>query len=366
MSGTRRTRAQGARPTAGAALAALLAAGCATLPDTQRLAALPGPHQSLADAAPLVDGRGRFRQIFCDVLARSGDAGRDCDAWLWVLADEPVPPAPPAPAPGPALAVYLVTGAFSECLGDEAWPFRSAAAALVDRGYRVATIEVSGRSGTAFNAAQIDAALAATPPPDGAAAVLIGYSKGTNDILEFLVRYPGRARGVAAVVSVAGPVQGTPLADMARGLYAGLVDPVMRGRCGPGDGQVIDSLTPATRTAWLADNALPAHPRYFSLASFTTRDRVATALVPAWKWLVKREPRSDGQLLARDMLIPGSTLLGYPHADHWSVALDVEDLHPRLGARRDPVPFPRAVLLEAVLLQVAESLGNDPPSPAAP
>jgi hypothetical protein len=43
------------------------------------------------------------------------------------------------------------------------------------------------------------------------------------------------------------------------------------------------------------------------------------------------------------------------HADHWSAAIDVEIVHPLLGTRPDPAPFPRAALLEAMLLQLAES-----------
>jgi dienelactone hydrolase len=340
-------------------LVALLPVGCATLPDATRLATMPAPHASLPlEAAVATDGRARFRSIFCSVLARTAttDATRDCNDWLWLLPDEPVVAPQPEPPPPRRLQAYLVTGAFSECLGEEARPFRQAAAALSSRGYRIATIDVSGRSGTEFNAAQIKAALAAEPPPADTRVLLIGYSKGANDILEFLVRYPESASQVAAVVSVAGPVYGTPLADLARGTYKAVVDGVMRGKCGPGDGEVVDSLSPTVRTAWMADHPLPPEPRYFSLASFTTRDRVAVALLPTWKWLVRREPRSDGQLMARDMLIPGATLLGYPWTDHWSVALDVETLHPRLGARRDPVPYPREALLEATLLQVGESL----------
>jgi hypothetical protein len=84
---------------------------------------------------------------------------------------------------------------------------------------------------------------------------------------------------------------------------------------------------------------------------------MSAALVPAWKLLLKHDRRNDGQLLARAALIPGSTLLGYLNADHWSAAIDVESVHPILGARPDPAPFPRTALLEAILLQVAESRG---------
>ena len=60
--------------------------------------------------------------------------------------------------------------------------------------------------------------------------------------------------------------------------------------------------------------------------------------------------------MARDMLIPHATLLGCAHADHWSVAIDVEVVHPMLGPGRGVPAFPREALLEALLLEVAESI----------
>jgi hypothetical protein len=60
-------------------------------------------------------------------------------------------------------------------------------------------------------------------------------------------------------------------------------------------------------------------------------------------------------------VIPGATLLGYANADHWNVAVQVEASHPFAGARRDPRPFPREALLEAVLLYVGEALRAEAP-----
>ena len=37
------------------------------------------------------------------------------------------------------------------------------------------------------------------------------------------------------------------------------------------------------------------------------------------------DPLNDGQLLFIDQLIPGSALLGYVNADHWTVAIPVEE-----------------------------------------
>jgi hypothetical protein len=40
--------------------------------------------------------------------------------------------------------------------------------------------------------------------------ILLGYSKGTTDILHFLVAYPDLALRIEAVLSVAGAVNGSP------------------------------------------------------------------------------------------------------------------------------------------------------------
>ena len=330
---------------------------CVSLPTRQELAAAPGPQVDMPVGAVKADGRARFRDIFCSVLEREpgyDGADQDCSEWLWRLGDETPEEQRPPPDPDRSPQIYLVTGAFSECLGDEARPFNSAVAALVDSGYRIKTIVVSGRSGSEYNARQIADRLADRPQAEQGPIVLIGYSKGANDILEFLVRYPDIAEGVQSVVSVAGAIAGSPLADDADEFYELALSWVPLGKCPQGDGKVVDSLREQARQDWLLQNSLPGFIQYFSLAAFTSRPHMSAALVPVWKQLLRHDHRNDGQVLARDSLIPGSILLGYLNADHWSAAIDVESVHPILGARPDPAPFPRKALLEAILLQVAE------------
>jgi len=339
------------------AAAATLSA-CVSLPTRQELAVAPGPQVEMPVGSVNIDGRARFRDIFCSVLEREpGYDGhiRNCSEYLWRLDDEVPAESLPPPDPDRSLQFYLVTGAFSECLGDEARPFNNAVAALTESGYRIETIVVSGRSGSEYNARQIAERLASRPPAAQGPVVLIGYSKGANDILEFLVRYPDIATDVQSVVSVAGAIAGSPLADQADEFYRLVLGWVPLSSCPQGDGKVVESLRAQARRDWLQKNTLPDSVQYFSLAAFTTRPHMSAALVPVWKRLLRYDHRNDGQVLARDSLIPGSTLLGYLDADHWSAAIDVESVHPVIGARRDPTPFPRAALLEAILLQVAES-----------
>lgn len=337
------------------ALVAVSLAGCVSGPSPADLRSAPIAAVLPQGAPALVDGRARFRPVFCSELASNAQplaAARSCDDWLWRLPDE----APPAAA-GSALPehgassvdVVLVPGAFSECFGDEAQPFSEGAQLLKARGYRVDTLVVSGRSGTEHNAKQVGEALASYQTTPGHKLVLVGFSKGTIDILRFLVDFPEQSRMVDAVVGVGSPVMGTPAADLAAGTYAVLLKDIPQEACAPGDGRVIESLKPETQGAWMAANPLPARVRYYSAAAFATRDRIARTLVPSWHYLNRIDTRNDGQVPANRALIPGSTLLGYVNADHWGLAMRNERYHPHLVSRPDKTPFPIAAFLAAVI-----------------
>lgn len=341
--------------------AALLLGGCATTPDGHDLLAVPVAFKTIEGAPHTQDGRARFRSIFCSMLRADGIVPGDdasCDRWLWRLPDEPrASQGTPAFVLSPEeLVIYLVTGAFSECVGEEARPYSVGAAQLRGAGARVETIVVGGRSGTATNARQIADVISRAGVADGQTLIFIGYSKGSLDVLRFLVDFPALAAGVDAVVSVAGPIFGTPLADTAAPAYGALLDDLPYEKCPPGDGEVIRSLTPAATMQWLAANPLPAHVRYYSLAAFTTRDHVARALVPSWQLLKRADARNDGQVVAADAVIPGGTLLGYANADHWGIAQRIESVHTVLAARPDPELFPLNQLFGAIVQFVASDL----------
>jgi hypothetical protein len=365
----RTTRGTGGRSRTAVLLIAALLGGCAAAPTATELTAKAIQFANVEGAAPVSDGRAKFRAAFCASLRADGIASQDdssCDRWLWRLPGEPAALEQDGDLASTqadvrvsaGMAVFVVTGAFSECVGEEGRPFIAGTAKLRESGVRVETIVVSGRSGTGNNAQQIAAAIERAQLPGDQGILLIGYSKGALDSLRFMVDYPVLAGRVKAVVSVAGPIFGTPLAEAVSTVYSSLVARLPYKKCPPGDGEVIRSLEPVTARQWLIDNPLPAHVRYYSLASFTTRDHIARSLVPTWKYLNRTDLLNDGQVLAADALIPGATLLGFANADHWGVAESIENVHPFLAGRPDPEPFPLEQLFTSIVRFVSSDLDS--------
>ncbi len=324
-------------------MAALILVGCASTPPADQAFLEPIDFKSLPGAPAFRDSRAAFRSVFCSTLrADLGaiPAGQECDGWLWRLRDEPATDAdfvakPLAPE---QIEVVLVTGAFSECVGDQSRPLAAGADRLQASGARVRTITVGGRSGTGHNAQQIAAALSASPVERGRKVILVGYSKGGLDILRFLTDFPERAADVDAVVGIASPVFGTPLADLAAPAYRALLAKLPMEKCPTGDGDVMASLEPGEAVGWLASNPLPKDVRYYSLAAFASRERIARALVPTWKHLGADGQRNDGQVVTIDAVIPGATLLGFANSDHWGIALTTESVTGAMNGRRPRRP----------------------------
>jgi len=325
----------------------------------------PATTLSVLGAPAVRDGRARFRQIFCDRLAADPEFGTEqgttCETYLLRLEDETKPAAPTAPHPESVfrLRILIVPGFMGACYWDFAKPFEVSTARLNARGYRIEWIVVDGRSGSEHNGGQIAEALRRLDLEEDEPLVLLGHSKGAVDILDFLASYPDLARRVAAVVSVSGAINGTPLADYLVSVYAALGDLVAPRDCPHGDDRAVVSQERSVRLSWLASHRLPDSVRYFSLVSLTQGGNVNTILREGYDMLKAIDPRNDGVLLFYDQVIPGSTLLGYANADHWGTAYPLEEKHPTLTRTFFlHNHYPRTVLLEAIALYVAEDLST--------
>lgn len=344
-----------------AAIACGLLSGCAS-PLLDYSTDVPALQLRVVGQPGVEDGRARFREMFCTLLstASSDQADVDCDRYLVRLADEPPAPRPAQPLPrhDPHLRILFVPGAFGECFADIAPPYPEAVARLSQLGYMFDALPVSGRSGTTHNATLIAQALVAEPNLDDHRLVLVGYSKGISDILEFLVDFPDTAKRVDAVVSIAGTVNGSPVADAYAGAY-GMVSGIDLAACDSGDRGVVDSLRVGPRMNWLAHHRLPADIRYFSLAAIARQEDIGRLMYVTKKRLARSEPLHDGQVPFFHQIVPGSTLLGYAYGDHWAVALPLQEKWPYWAGNSAGSQFPRAELLEAIVLYLVEALGPE-------
>lgn len=322
-----------------------------------------------AEAAGLVDGRGRFRETLCAIDAVRGYyRDRSCDKLLHRLNGEPPPTGQPVSL-GPSsikLRIRIIPGIFGKCSEDIATPFLDAVRPKPGRGYdlgqfgfEVAAFSVDGRSSSKHNAGEIRTQIKEMKLKPNEKLVLIGHSKGMSDLIQLL----GDNRNVvppgSAIVSLTGVVAGTPLADSVKGAY-NLIRNLPLPNCPIGDGGGVNSLTRETRLNYLAEHPLPSDLKYFSIAAYTDRSNISSGLKISHLALSKIDARNDGNVIFTDSILPNSTILGYLNADHWAVAMPFEVYAPRrarLFASRNH--FPRVVLLEAIARTVAEALEKD-------
>ncbi len=348
------------RQVIGALVPFLMLTGCTRPPMLPHSPELPAQTLSLPHAPAVTDSRARFREIFCD-LGTGEQSDAACEQWLPRLKGEPPAEKRIAAATASAtnLKLMLVPGLFDECVRDWVDFYGEARERLREQGYDVELLAVNSRAGNRYNAAQIAEYVQSLKPWEQRRLVLLGHSKGAADILHFLVEHPETAARVAAVVSVAGAINGSPLADWAVDGMGGWETLIPSSLCDPGDEQALHSLTRLHSLSWLSRNPLPQGPLYLSLVTFSDPDTIAWPLRYAYQRLAEIDPRNDGMLLSFDQVIPGAELLGYVAADHWRVAYPIEQQAALLAGGRSPrQAFPRHLLLEAVLLYTAEALGD--------
>lgn len=238
-------------------------------------------------------------------------------------------------------------------------------------------LSVSALGSSTFNAAQISAYLQRQfAGADRRRYIVFAYSKGAADVLEAMAADGIARTGIAAIVTVAGSVLGSRLAQ---GIPNDLLD-VWRGSrfgtCDVADGGGIDSLRRAPRVAAMAAFTMPAASRGYSLAAITGRANVSVVLRNGWDSLSVFSLEQDSQMIHEDAIIPGGTYLGIARGDHWAVALPFEDAgRTQQGGAPPVVPvdpntkalldrlidrnhYPRVALFESALRFVEDDLAR--------
>lgn len=317
-----------------------------------------------ANQAGIRDDRARFRQIFCAVLEARRETApdyRDCAEALTPVATETPIEARPVDLgpPRTEFLVGIVPGLGFSCFVDWLDLSDSVIEHIGGLGYEALLVPVGGLTTSRDNAQDIaDWIEALSPAQSAKTLVLFGYSKGIADILEALVRHPDLTGRVTAVVSIAGAVGGSPLANVAAQWQADLLSAIPGAECErAGDHGAVEDLTTTVRERWLATNQLPASIRYYSLVTLPEPARISRGLRHSHRKLSQIDSRNDSQVIFYHQVIPRSTLLGYLNADHWAVAVPISrSQHLVAPALIDQNDYPREAMTEAIMRYLDESL----------
>ena len=327
--------------------------------------------------AGITDARQPFAALFEHELQASGGAGdspRPVNEWLHGVSPGSAARADSFQAIDAAFAVrasstsvLVIPGLYGDCVEAQSVPFgdgvmRSPVRSRTEA-YRqyddlalagVRSIALPGRASSAANGRRVAEAIREEAMRPGVRRiVLVEHSKGVQDVVHALDEMQaagGVPPALAALVSVAGVVMGTPMADHFEVLFNTLSPAIQTLDCTPSDGQEMTSVTRHERVSWLSAHPLPQGLRYYSIISHAARDDIAWPLRPLYDTMSVVDPRNDGQLFASDTVLPGSVLLAEARADHWDVALP-RDRHPNAVVRSmsSGRAYPREALFRATI-----------------
>ena len=360
--------------TTGLGLAISLLSACSSQPQVPFSYSLAPLSFEPGNTYNVSDGRARFREIFCAANEDHGESlpdFRPCDDALVRFEDEPPPTGEPVSlgVSSAGLMGKMVPGLAYSCIKPWLHHDNSAPNHVATLGYETGFIQVEGIASSETNARLI-ADYVATLGPEHAERplILFGYSKGVPDIFAFLAAYPELTAQVAAVVSYAGAVWGSPLADTANEKQLRWLTYIPGAECEKQDSKALETLSPANRKAWFADNTLPEHIRYYSVIAFPDPENISNGLQRFHRKLGElKDGRNDSQVVFYDQVIPGSTVLGFFNADHWAMSVPIARQHEITQAVfADQNDFPREIALEAILRYIEEDLEKAGKRPDAP
>jgi hypothetical protein len=173
---------------------------------------------------PAGDARTQFRNLLGEVVKqRHGKYPdeRQLENILHDLGETPTMPVPVALPDAPSnLVVIIVSGVLWECVSNVSLPFGRGKSVdmateydyLKPRYSEIDVVHVRGIATSEHNAKIVEEAI--RKHQDAANVIVVAYSKGLPDTLEALRRMGNNTpHNLRAVVSVAGVVSGSPLAD---------------------------------------------------------------------------------------------------------------------------------------------------------
>ena len=298
----------------------------------------------------VADASVRFAETFCAVLPHTG-SWDPCATYL----DATVAAQPPiSSAIDLKLKVMIVGGAFSECFEEPGiYIFGPSIEHLKTHGVVFGPpVKIGGTETPEKNAKVIADYLTAN---DGDY-LAIGHSKGAVDLMTAIQHHEIAQRRIKALVSVAGAIGGTRLADMGATLGVFGFSQALR-RAGLGGCRIVDkggigSLKRSLRYKAMREWKPPPTLRAYSVVAVSPLERTSKPLHTMWKANQLYSIDQDSHIIAEEAVIPGSHYLGVAKGDHWAVALPMSE-HPKTKTKVDWNIYPRTALLEAIVRQVA-------------
>jgi len=316
----------------------------------------------LALSQPMaINAQGSFEGLFCEAysaLMMDTVSTRHCSTYLYRPNGDRTGSQAKQVSYSGDVTVLFVAGIFGECLKDAVGFYSNAREHLsktkiVGGRLRTGVIDVSGYSSSRSNAGQIARYVQQLTLRRHEKLILVGYSKGATDIVEFLTHYPKQAEKVDAVLSVAGVILGSVLAgetDLVSKLLSS-----MKLSCRGPDGTGVSSLKREVRAAFFQTHQLPPHVDYYSIVGISSYFQTSLALRPLWLTTASVSPLNDSQVIYSDSVLPGAKVLAFVIADHWAIALPFETDNPLLaGTLVNRNHFPREAMIEAAVRVITQ------------
>ena len=298
-----------------------------------------------------------FADVFCTVLEQEHpDAGTygPCSEYLEA-----------APRNKAALGtistdyrVLIVPGVFSACVESTASAYKEGVVHLKEKhGVTVETLSMPNASSES-NGQLIAQYLKDHRKGDARKYIVLGYSKGAPDLQVALANDAEAASGVAALITVAGAVGGSPIADVMPAQADKWLKAYNAMKCEGDLSAAFQSLQRGVRQAFLARHPEPTVPSY-SLAAVSDRTNTSKMMMENWVLMSVYDSKQDSQLIRGDTIVPGGVDLGTARGDHFAVALPFESSDDAsVRSAIDKNHYPRTALLESLLRFVTEDLKN--------
>jgi hypothetical protein len=300
------------------------------------------------------DETGSFADMFCSVLdqySAAGEAWGSCSKYLQANPRQKVT----LTAIPNKYRVLIVPGIMNSC-ASAAPAFDEGQKSLREKyGMTVEMLAVPNDS-SEVNAKAIAQYLKDHIKDDQRKYIVVGYSKGAPDLQVMLATDRDAAASVAAFITVAGAVGGSPIADVLPAQADRWMQMLKFGNCKGDVSTGFKSLRRDVRQAFLASYPNPVVPTY-SVAAVSDQTNTSKMLLESWRLLSVYDPQQDSQLTRQDAIVPGAKYLGTARADHLAVGLPLDKLADQsIRSMVDHGNYPRAALLESLVRYVVQDL----------